>query len=79
MLLDLPALTFCVSADAATDLTAADVRGLLNSFDAVDATRADVCSLESFFVAIFYLVKFTVIEIAGTELRSIPATGGSGK
>ena len=38
---------------AATDLTAADVRGLLNSFDAVDATRADVCSFVGFLVAIF--------------------------
>ena len=68
-----------MSADAATDLTAADVRGLLNSFDAVEATRADVCSFVGFFVAIFYLVKFTVIEIAGTELGSVPATGRSGK
>ena len=60
-------------------MTAADVRGLLNSFDAVDATRADVCSFVGFFVAIFYLVKFTVIEIAATELGSVPATDGSGK
>ena len=52
---------------------------MLNSFDAVDATRADVCSFVVFLVAIFYLVKFTVIEIAGTEQGSVLATGGSDK
>lgn len=42
------ALPFWVNADAATDLTAAGVRGLLNSFAAVEATRAEVCSLAVF-------------------------------
>ena len=64
---DLLALSFGVSADAATDLTAADVRWLLSSLAAVDATRAEVCSFVGFFVAIYYLIKFTVIEIAGTN------------
>lgn len=41
----------CVSAEAATDLTAAGVLGLLNSLDAVEATRAEVCSLGVFLVA----------------------------
>ena len=40
-----------VSAEAATDFTAAEVLGLLNSLDAVEATRADVCSLGVFLVA----------------------------
>jgi antitoxin HicB len=40
--LDLLALTFWVNADAATDLTAAGVRGLLNSFAAVDANGVAV-------------------------------------
>jgi hypothetical protein len=40
-----------VSAEAATDFTAAGVLGLLNSFDAVEATRADVCSVGVFLVA----------------------------
>ena len=41
---DLLALAFWVKADAATDLTAADVRGLLSNLVAVDATPADVFS-----------------------------------
>jgi hypothetical protein len=41
-------LAFWVSADAATDLTDAGVRGLLNSLAAVDATRAEVCSFVGF-------------------------------
>ena len=53
--LDLLALTFWVNADAATDLTAAGVRGSLNSFAAVDATRAEVCSCAGFFVAMIFL------------------------
>jgi len=47
-------LTFWVNADAATDLTAAGVRGLLNSFAAVDATRAEVCSFAGFFVDMIF-------------------------
>ena len=43
---------FCVKTEAATERTAAGVLGLLNSFAAVDATRADVCSLAVFLVAI---------------------------
>jgi hypothetical protein len=43
--------TFCVSADAATVLTAFGVLGLAKSLPAVEATRADVVSLEVFFVA----------------------------
>lgn len=34
-----------------TDFTAAGVLGLLNSLEAVEATRADVCSLGVFLVA----------------------------
>ena len=45
---DLLGLTFWVRADAATDLTAAGVRGLLNNLAAVEATRAEVCSLVGF-------------------------------
>ena len=51
---DLLVLTFWVHADAATDLTAAGVRGLLNSFAAVDATRAEVCSFAVFFVDMIF-------------------------
>ena len=42
------AVAFCVNADAATDLTAAGVRGLLSSLAAVEATRAEVCSFTVF-------------------------------
>ena len=45
-----------VRADAATDFTAADDFGLLNSFAALDATRAEVCSLLGFFVAMVMLL-----------------------
>ena len=45
---DLLALAFWVKADAATDLTAADVRGLLSNLAAVEATRAEVCSFVGF-------------------------------
>jgi len=38
-------LTFCVNAEAATLLAAADDRGLDRIFDALDATFADVDSL----------------------------------
>jgi hypothetical protein len=48
------ALTFWVSADAATDLTAAGVRGLLNNFAAVEATRAEVCSFADFLEDMFF-------------------------
>ena len=41
-------LAFWVSADAATDLTDAGVRGLLNNLAAVEATRAEVCSFVDF-------------------------------
>jgi hypothetical protein len=41
-----------VSADAATDFTDTGVLGLLNSLEAVDATRAEVCSFEGFLDAI---------------------------
>lgn len=47
-------LTFWVNADAATDLTAAGVRELLNSLAAVDATRAEVCSFAGFFVDMIF-------------------------
>ena len=53
LLLALVVPTFCVNADAATDFTAAGVRGLLNSLAAVDATRAEVCSLAVFLAVIF--------------------------
>jgi len=42
-----------VSADAATDFTAAEDFGLLKSLAALVATRAEVCSLVGFFEAIF--------------------------
>ncbi len=45
---DLLELAFWVSADAATDLTDAGVRGLLNNLAAVEATRAEVCSFLGF-------------------------------
>lgn len=45
---DLLELAFWVSADAATDLTEAGVRGLLNNLAAVEATRAEVCSFVGF-------------------------------
>jgi len=45
---DLLELAFWVSADAATDLTDAGVRGLLNNLAAVEATRAEVCSFVGF-------------------------------
>lgn len=45
---DLLARAFWVSADAATDLTDAGVRGLLNNLAAVEATRAEVCSFVGF-------------------------------
>jgi hypothetical protein len=52
-----------VSAEAATDFTAAGVFGLLKSFDAFEATRADVCSLEGFLVAIAgYLSGFGAMQ-----------------
>ena len=55
-----------LSAEAATDFTAAGVLGLLKSFDAFEATRADVCSLEGLLVAILgYLCKFQCDEVAG--------------
>ena len=41
-----------VNAEAATDFTAAELFELLKSFDAFEATRADVCSLEGFLFAI---------------------------
>lgn len=49
----LPLFAVCVSADAATRLTAAGVFGSLNSFPAVEATLGDVFSLLGFFVAIW--------------------------
>ena len=52
---DLLALTFWVNADAATDFTAAGVRGLLSSFAAVEATRAEVCSFAGFLEDINFL------------------------
>ena len=45
---DLLALACWVNADAATDLTDAGVRGLLNNLAAVEATRAEVCSFVGF-------------------------------
>jgi len=48
---DLLAAGRWVSADAATDFTEAGVLGLLNSLDAVDATRAEVCSFDGFLEA----------------------------
>jgi hypothetical protein len=56
-----------VSAEAATDFTAAAVLGLLNSFDAVGATRADVCSLEIFLVA-----KINSFQISISRKRQTP-------
>lgn len=65
-------------AEAATDLTDAGVLGLLNSLEAVEATRADVCSLEGFLEAI--LVSLSQLQW-GEEGRNlaheIPAAKGS--
>ena len=41
-----------VNAEPATDLAAGVLFGLLKTFDAVDATFGDVCSLDFFAVAI---------------------------
>lgn len=49
-----------VNAEAATDFTAAGVFGLLNSFDAFEATRAEVCSLGGFLLAMMDTSQFRV-------------------
>jgi hypothetical protein len=50
----------CVNADAATDFTAADDFGLLNSLAALDATRAEVCSLMGFLVTMEILLTVQI-------------------
>ena len=77
--LDLLALTFWVNADAATDLTAAGVRGLLNSFAAVDATRAEVCSFVGFFVDMIFPLTVRGKWKDGKQVLLIPVGDGSGK
>lgn len=73
------ALTFWVNADAATDLTAAGVRGLFNSFAAVDATRAEVCSLAGFFEDMFFPLTVRGKWKDGKQVLLIPVMDGSGK
>lgn len=76
---DLLALTFWVSADAATDLTAAGVRGLLNSFAAVDATRAEVCSLAGFLEDMFFPLTVRGKWKDGKQVVLTSIVDGSGK
>lgn len=57
-----PRFTCCVSAEAATLLTAGEVRGLFNNLPAVDATRLDVVSLGGFFDAMVYLIQVAVMK-----------------
>lgn len=74
---DLLALDFWVRADAATDLTAAGVRGLLNSFAAVDATRAEVCSFAGFLEDMFFPLTVRGKWKDGKQVLLIPVVDGS--
>ena len=65
---DLLGLAFWVSADAATDLTAAGVRGLLSNFAAVEATRAEVFSSAGFLDDIRFPYQF--VGSGKAEIRS---------
>jgi hypothetical protein len=76
---DLLALAFWVSADAATDLTAAGVRGLLNSLAAVDATRAEVCSFVGFLEDMDFPYQFAERGKDGSQVLLSPVRDGSGK
>ncbi len=76
---DLPVLIFWVSADAATDLTAAGVRGLLNSFAAVDATRAEVCSFAVFLEDMLFPLTVRGKWKDGKQVLLIPVVDRSGK
>lgn len=76
---DLLRLAFWVSADAATDLTGAGVRGLLNNLAAVEATRAEVCSFVGFLVDMGFSLSVRGKREDGSQDLLIPARGGSGK
>ena len=76
---DLLGLAFWVSADAATDLTDAGVRGLLNNLAAVDATRAEVCSFVGFLEDMGFPYQFAERGKDGSQVLLIPARDGSGK
>jgi hypothetical protein len=76
---DLLARTFWVRADAATDLTAAGVRGLLKSFAAVDATRAEVCSFAGFLEDMLFPLTVHGRMKDGNQVLLIPVVDGSGK
>jgi len=76
---DLLALAFWVKADAATDLTAADVRGLLSNLAAVEATRADVCSFVGFLEDMVFPYQFAERGKDGSQVLLIPVRDGSGK
>lgn len=58
----------CVKADAATDLTAFDDFGLLNSFDAFEATRLDVCSFR--FAAMVNPFRKSLVTGISNPIRS---------
>lgn len=64
-----------VNAEAATDFTAAGVFGLLSSFDAVDATRAEVCSFGVFLVAMMDSYQVMRIEAADATAVTSARTG----
>ena len=72
-------LAFWVSADAATDLTDAGVRGLLNSLAAVDATRAEVCSFVGFLEDIGFSLSVRGKRGDGSQVLLGPVRDGSGK
>ena len=76
---DLLALALWVKADAATDLTAAGVRGLLNNLAAVDATRAEVCSFVGFLEDMGFSLSVRGKRVDGNPVLLIPARDGSGK
>lgn len=70
---DLLGLAFWVSVDAATDLTAAGVRGLLSNFAAVEATRAEVFSFAGFLVDMRVPYQFAERGKDGNQVLLIPA------
>jgi len=73
------ALAFWVNADAATDLTDAGVRGLLNNLAAVEATRAEVCSFVGFLEDMRFSLSVHERGKDGTQVILIPVWDGSDK
>ena len=76
---DLLALAFWVRADAATDLTDAGVRGLLNNLAAVEATRAEVCSFVGFLEDMGFSLSVRGKRGGGSQVLLSPVRDGSGK